>query len=256
MTLAVFAILAALALRADQLPEHVLQLSRVKARVNQALKTVPDYTCLAVTARYRQELKDSSPRPVDVVRIEVAHANGADLYAWPGASHFETTRAAEMIGAGMYGSGEFASHLGTIFNGYAVMKYSGKEGRLGRQLLRWDYSLAQFASKWQISYASRTAIAGERGSFWADPETLDVVRAEVRSDGLPPNFPIAEVVTQIDYARVRLGSREVLLPAERINRVDGEFFGRKEFQLYGIQSLPPIYDSIRGELCGRSSDRS
>jgi hypothetical protein len=210
---------------AEGLPEHVLHLARVNAKVNEALKTVPDYTCLAVTERFRQELRDPAPRPVDVVRMEVAHADHRDLYAWPGATRFESVSAAQMIGAGMYGSGEFASHLSSIFNGYAVMKYVGEGERLGRKVWQWKYSLAQFASNWRVTFASRTAIAGEKGTFWADAETLDIVRVEVRSDGLPPQFPISEVVTTIDYARVRLGPREVLLPQSALTIVTEGFSG-------------------------------
>lgn len=222
-------LLAVVGAAAADLPQHVLNLARVKARVKQALATVPDYTCLAVTGRYRQELKDPAPRPVDVVRMEVAHAEGHDLYAWPGATRFDTAHATELIGSGMYGSGEFASHLTTAFNGYAVVKYAGEEGRLGRRLLRWDYTLAQFASDWHVTYATRTAVAGEQGSFWVDPETLDVVRLEVRADGLPPRFPISGVATTIDYARVRLGTREILLPQSALTILTEGFSGARSF---------------------------
>ena len=226
---AILVAIAGIIARSEDLPEHVLHLARVKAKVNQALKTVPDYTCLAVTERFRRELKDPAPRPVDVVRMEVAHADHRDLYAWPGATKFESSSAAEMIGAGMFGSGEFASHLATIFNGYAVMKYVGEEGRLGRKLWRWDFSLAPFASDWHVTFGSRTAISGEKGSFWADAETLDVVRAEVHSDGLPPRFPISEVVTTIDYARVRLGAREALLPQSALTVMSEGFSGATNY---------------------------
>ncbi len=220
-------VIAGLGASADELPQHVLNLARVKAKVKQALSTVPDYTCLAVTGRFRQEFKDPAPRPVDVVRMEVAHAGGRDLYAWPGATHFENTHAADMIGAGMYGSGEFATHLGTIFNGYAVMRYAGEEGRMGRKLLRWDFAIAPFASNWLVTYAASTAVAGEQGSFWADRETLDVVRIEVHSDGLPPRFPISDVVTTIDFARMQVGAREILLPQSAFTILTEGFSGGK-----------------------------
>ena len=197
---------------ATDLPDHVLRLARVKAKVQESLRSMPDYTCLAVTERLRQGPKDSTPRPVDVIRMEVAHAEGRDLYAWPGASRFETSEnASELIGSGMSSSGEFASHLATIFGGFAVMTYAGEENRSGRRTWRWDYRLAPFASGWTVTYASRSAVAGAIGSFWVD-ENLEVVRIEVRTDGLPPRFPITEAATTIDYARMRVGPREVLLP--------------------------------------------
>src|ERR1019366_1766622 len=104
---------------AADLPDHVLRLARVKAKVHESLNSIPNYTCLAVTERLRQGPKDPAPRPVDVVRKEVAHTEGRDLYAWPGATRFDTPDSAnELIGSGMYSSGEFASHLVSIFGGY------------------------------------------------------------------------------------------------------------------------------------------
>lgn len=200
-----------LCVAAAELPDHVLNLSRVKRKALQGLKSLPDYTCLAVTERSQQNVKDRAPRRIDTIRMEVAHSGSQDLYAWPGANRFETTHAGEMIGSGMFGSGEFATHLKTVLDGYGVLTYVGAENTLGRKLLRWNYSIAPFATDWRISFASRTAVAGAKGSLWADAESLDVVRLEVRTDGLPPGFPITEVATTIDYARVRFGGREVLL---------------------------------------------
>ena len=68
------ALIALNGLFAEELPQHVLNLARVKARVQENLRTVPDYTCLAVTDRFEQGFRDAAPRQVDVVRMEVAHS--------------------------------------------------------------------------------------------------------------------------------------------------------------------------------------
>ena len=221
------ALIALNGLFAEELPQHVLNLARVKARVQENLRTVPDYTCLAVTDRFEQGFRDAAPRQVDVVRMEVAHSGGTDLYAWPGATSFEASSAAELIGAGMYGSGEFATHLGNLFGGFAVIKYAGEADVLGRKLWRWNYSLAEAFNKWAVTFGSRTANAGEIGSFWVDERTFDIARLEVHSDGLPPNFPISQVDTMIDYARVRIGAREVLLPQSALTITTEGFSGKR-----------------------------
>jgi hypothetical protein len=223
----VFALIASAGVHGGDLAPDVLHLARVKARQQEAIGTMPDYTCLAVTERSQQGLRDSAPQPIDVIRMEVAHAGKADLYAWPGAARFETSQAMELIGAGMYGTGEFATHLRSIFGGYAVMKYAGEVNVAGRKLWRWDYKLAQVFSRWVVSFASRSATAGEIGSFWADERTLDVVRLEIHSDGLPPNFPISEVDTTIDYARVRIGERKVFLPQTAVTVMMEGFSGKR-----------------------------
>ena len=47
---------------------------------------------------------------------------------------------------------------------------------------------------------------------FSDETTLDVLRLEVHADDLPPVLPIVEAVTTVNYARMRLGDREMLLP--------------------------------------------
>src|SRR5260370_28562281 len=69
-----------------------------------------------------------------------------------------------------------------------------------------------FGSEWTITTSRRSASAAEGGLFGADADTLEVVRLEVRSEGLPLDFPISSAVNTIDYARVQIGSSSILLP--------------------------------------------
>jgi hypothetical protein len=51
-----------------------------------------------------------------------------------------------------------------------------------------------------------------KGSFWADPETLDLLWLEVQADEIPPNLQLVSAVQTIDYARTRIGERDIILP--------------------------------------------
>ncbi len=211
---------------AGEIPDDVLKLSRIRLKMREAMNTLPNYTCLSVTERSRQSARERTPHRIDTVRVEVAHADHHDLLAWPGAARFETTDPAQIVGSGMFSSGEFVGHLASIFNQNAVLKFAGSGNILGRNVLRWDYYLApHIASEWRISFAGAGSImAGAKGSFWADAETLDILRVTAVSDGIPPNFPITEARTTIDYARVLIGDREVLLPQTATTRLS-EFTG-------------------------------
>ncbi|HXI43090.1 MAG TPA: hypothetical protein VNH83_24120, partial [Bryobacteraceae bacterium] len=50
------------------------------------------------------------------------------------------------------------------------------------------------------------------GSFWVDAESLDLLRIETNAAEIPPDLPIAAVRNTLDYARVRIGSENLLLP--------------------------------------------
>jgi len=109
--------------------------------------------------------------------------------------------------------GRLLTACGSVFTGgYANVKFAGAEDVAGRHTLRWEYNVPMFASGWTITSNGRSAPAATRGSFWADAQTLEVVRLEIRSEGLPLDFPISSAVNTIDYARVRMGPSSILLP--------------------------------------------
>jgi len=92
-------------------------------------------------------------------------------------------------------------------------QYKGEEEIGGRRLARWDYRLPLMWSGQTIQMPEGSGKVGLHGSYWADPQTLDVARLELNADDVPPALPVAEMVTTIDYARTRLSdSLEVLLP--------------------------------------------
>jgi hypothetical protein len=82
------------------------------------------------------------------------------------------------------------------------------------------------------------------GSFWADPQTYDVIRMELYADDFPPTLPLTEAVTIITYAPMRLAENQtVLLPESgdfRMTKFSGEMnHNRIEFthcRLFGAES--------------------
>ncbi len=193
--------------------DRVLQLARTRQKMTQSLTHLPDFTCVATAQRSVQKAGRADFKVVDTLRYEIAHAGGTELWSWPGASKFEDKPVIAMISSGSISQGEFSLHARSVFTGgYANTKFAGVEDLLGRKTLRWDYNVPMFASGWTITANGRSAPAASRGSFWADADTLEVVRLEIRSDGLPLDFPISSAVNTIDYAQVRIGSSNILLP--------------------------------------------
>jgi hypothetical protein len=75
---------------------------------------------------------------------------------------------------------------------------------------------------------------GLHGSYWADPQTYDVLWLELNADDFPPTLPVTEATTRIHYARTRLGDNlAVLLPESaefRLVKYSGEIIhNRIEF---------------------------
>jgi hypothetical protein len=208
----------------DLLPPEVLLLSRIRARVQQAVDRLPDCMCVETVSRYHKatgkELKF-----MDNVVFQVLFSGDKELFASPGDTHWEKTPFS-FVSGGMLGTGLFALHLRSVFlDNQSLIKYHGMEEPGGRSEARYDFSISRMLSGYTIHRGSVSAVAGIHGSFWADPETHDVRRLEIHADDLPLELLYADVFTAISYERVRVGETEQLLPQSadlRTVGIDGE----------------------------------
>lgn len=204
---------AALCLAQSELPRELLLLTRIKRRMAQNLERMPDYTCLETIERSRRRAALDAFQVVDTVRLEVAVVGQKELYSWPGAEKFEEQEVGEIVTGGLISSGDFAMHARSVFATTSPMyTYGGLEELDGRRAVRYDFRIPLMASGWHVSVGRQRGTVGAIGSFWADEQTLDVLRLEVHGDQIPPNVALADVFTRIDYGKVRIGASEVVLP--------------------------------------------
>lgn len=147
------------------------------------------------------------------MRFEIANVAGRELFAWEGEGRFEDQSIGAALPYGVVSNGEYTLHARAVFtDGYATIHFVGREVLNGQDALRWSFVIPLFGSGWTISNRGRHVRAGSHGSFWVDPKTLDVMRLDMHADDLPVDFANTAAATWIDYGRVQLGSRDVLLP--------------------------------------------
>jgi hypothetical protein len=192
----------------------VLLLQKIKLHMREELQRQPDYTCLQTTQRYRREPGEKGDlAATDSILLEVLTAGGKELYGSPGARDFPAETPSTFTGGGMSGNGLFALHARALFvYDVAMFKHRGEEELLGRRLVRFDYRIPETLSGFTIETASGRGKMGTTGSFWADPATFDVVRMSVEGDDIPVRLRLVSVRQSVDYARTRIGERDVLLP--------------------------------------------
>ncbi|MGH9665170.1 MAG: hypothetical protein ACRD9L_12160, partial [Bryobacteraceae bacterium] len=192
---------------------QLLQLSRIKRRMAGNLQHEPDYTCVETIER-SQRLKPSRRfELLDVLRLEVALVSGTEMFAWPGAGKFEYGDPRKFIGSGAIGNGYFALHARAVFLSSApLFTYGGEEQLAGRRAVRYDYRIALLSSGYHLKSAGKDVAVAYHGSFWADAETLDVLRLTVDADDIPVALNLARADTLIDYQRMKIGESGFLLP--------------------------------------------
>ena len=211
---AVIAFVAAVCAAQTGPPADESRLPEVRARMDQALKSLPDYLCLETTERLRAAHAGAHPDPLDTVVLEVAHVGGKEMYSWPGRHMFAATDLAKALPGGLVGTGAYAAQMSGILLGHTTQfRFAGRESLGPRAVLRWDFTQAKDDSSWVVATGERSAQVGSEGSIWADAETHLLVRLQARATELPARFPILSVARTIEYALVRIGARDVLLPS-------------------------------------------
>ena len=209
---ALFLLLPVLAQVPSDLPREVMVLAQIRARVRADLEKLPRYTCIETIERSRREGKNPDFRLVDTLRVEVTRIGQEESYSWPGASRFSDS-IRDIVDSGTISTGEFSGHAVNVFdNSASQIRYVGEEPLKGRPALKYGYRIAAFASGWKLTYAGQSAVVAESGSFWADPDTLDLVRLVSDAEQIPLELPITSARSQVDYAKMQVGDAGLVLP--------------------------------------------
>ncbi len=228
-------IAAAMPLAAQQAtgnPQELYQ--QVRARVLESVARAIIFTCVQTVTRKVYTPASTNPRRCDQIiaerearpdsltleswdrlRLDVGIADQHEVYSWVGASRFEEAGITELVGGGQTSSGEFASTLYSIFLDHPSMRYVGEKQIGGRRVLEYSYQTPLEMSRYQIRIGSggqfTTAYAG---SVFVDPEARDVVRVTSRTAELVQSIGYCQMLRELDYGRVRIGSADALLPRE------------------------------------------
>jgi hypothetical protein len=196
------------------LPPELLLLARIKTHMGETLRRMPNYTCLQSIERSERRNPSKKYRTIDTIRLEVALVNSQEMFAWPGAGKFEDAKLTDIVKGGAIGNGNFALHARSVFlSNIPTFQYLGERIRGDRQTFRFDYSIPQYRSGYSLKIGEVQGTVGYHGSFWVDAGSLDLIRLEVVADEIPPHIPVSAASDVMEYARVKIGEGDFLLPA-------------------------------------------
>ncbi len=199
--------------QSQELPRWVLELSRVKRHLRANFERLPNYVCLQTVNRFEKAPNVRDFRLVDTWRLDVAQVGNHEMLALAGTGSLEAEAPPEVLQQGAFGTGAYSSLARNLFvNDAGRTTGWGEEQMDGRAAFRFDFEIPQMVSAYLLQSGSAKAIVGERGSYWVDAASLDLLRMEDSATDIPPTLPIQEVRTAIRYAKVRIGASEVILP--------------------------------------------
>jgi hypothetical protein len=192
---------------------HSALFGRAVQQMRLNLARLPNYTCVETVERSRRSSQSTSFELVDRIRLEIAMVNGKEMFSWPGAGNFEDKDIDELMLDGAFGNGNFGLLARALFLTQAPQfTFTGERIYEGRRAWRWDFQVPRLRGIYELGNKKRKAIAGLRGSFWADADSLDTFRIEVKAEEIPPELEIVAAEQSIDYTRVPIGGTEFMLP--------------------------------------------
>jgi hypothetical protein len=174
--------------RTERLPNYtcVQTVDRTYLKVDKPQFPVP--SCDDLNAKRNKKAYTLKVEATDRLRLDVKVSGGTEIGSWAGASHFEDGNVLKLI-KGPFGTGPFGTFLTDIFTGPSV---------------RFDF---QAKSRWMVSncIAIDLRLLEMPATIWSTREANGSTRG-------PEETTACESTTTVDYASMRIGSGEFLLP--------------------------------------------
>ncbi len=187
-------------------------LDKVKARADENLGRLPNYTCTETIERSLRYGPKGRLRSKDAVHLNVAYVEGQELFGRLGEPRIDQADIGQLVSRPI-GNGQFALFVKSIFSGQRGIFGSVVNTKLeGKQAFRFDYRIPLARSGFRIQSAAGEAIVGYSGSFWVARDTLDLMRLIISADDLPPQLKMAYDLSIIDYGPVSIGGTRFPLP--------------------------------------------
>jgi hypothetical protein len=210
ITSAVAALAASVSLAAQDGSQEPLD--RLRAHMTEVLKQEPNFTCVETVERAILGVREDRFRVLDTVRLEVALVNRKEMFAWPGSKEFDDASLRTFVPTGMFGNGYFGMYADAVIRGRRTeLEFRGESQVDQRPVLRYDFRVP-VESGTELHARDATATVAYRGTLYADAATLDVLKLEVAAENIPVRLGLREATGTVEFARVRIGESEILLP--------------------------------------------
>jgi hypothetical protein len=216
--------------------EQASALKQVREYALSYTKHLPDFICTQVTRRYIDPSGLEFWRQEDVITARLTYFEQREDYKVILLNSRMVTTSYEALG-GAISTGEFGSMLREIFDPVTETRFQWERWATlrGSRAHVFSYSVTQPRSHWHVTYQKiAETTPGYRGFIYVDRDTLSVLRVTLEAL-LPPDFPLQQVSTMLDYDFAEIAGGRYMLPLKAVMRMrDGKLLARNdvEFRMY------------------------
>ena len=180
-------------------------------------QTLPDFVCTEFIRRYQNWTGTDFQLDTLTFRVSFYHQREAyELFA-------RNQRPSHQLVESLNGSisrGEFGSALRLVFDPESATVFEPqKPERIQRRAVAmYGYAVRLENSHYELEYRTHRILTAYHGRVYIDPSSSRVLRLTMEVDP-PPDFPVRETTTAIDYDFRTIGGEQYLLPVRAEVRV-------------------------------------
>lgn len=193
-------------------------IEKAREAAAQFSESLPNFICQQMTTRYQTEGRPVSWQAVDVVTASLVYEDGKESYHNIAVNGKLTKKSMEESG-GSWSTGEFGTTLRDVMSPYTdATFYNRRESTAsGLQAYKYGYEVEQQNSHWKTIIGGQSVMPAYKGAIWFDRKSYRTLRIEMEARKIPDEFPADHIEWTVDYAFVRIGTSEYLLPVHAEN---------------------------------------
>ena len=206
-------------------------------------RELPNYVCLQVTRRYFDPTgMEMDWLQHDEIKTRVSYVDGTEDYENLTVNDRVTAKRFSELG-GTTSTGEFGTILSSLFAAETDARFDWARHSLlrGRPVYVFRLEVPRHRSKWSLTTGGdgeermRTIRSGYSGLVYIGKASGRVLRIVMEAEGIPPDFPMQEARSRLDFDFIDLSGQSFLLPLKAQAFVrSGRLLTRNEmeFRLY------------------------
>jgi len=194
-------------------PDDLLQSMRRYGR--DYITRLPDFICLQTTEEFDSGKKATRWHRGDTLTSKLLFSEGHEKRTIEAVNgHPVRTGSRRVLRRPLTTEGEFGILLSNVLGSASQpqIKWGGTATVDGMEMAVFEYAIDRQHSTLKLGSSYSAAIVPYHGSIYADPQSGAVLRITNEVSEIPAELEIDEILTDISYGKVTIGTLEYLLP--------------------------------------------
>jgi len=197
-------------------PEETQTIEKARQLALEYTANLPNFICTETIRRYQLPRRSQKWKLLDTIAMDVAFSDQGERYKLLTINGKPTRKSLKEIG-GIMSDSEFGTLLQWIFQPESQTKFQSERPTdlRGRPTLVFSYRIEQDHSKFTGNFGKRFhMIFAFGGLVYVDRETSRVLKITAVPSGIPANWPVTAISSELDYDFAEISGQKFFLPLD------------------------------------------